>query len=111
MLYTHRMTTTRSHAPIRQVVAEAGVDLTYYEAGASPPPIHRDSYDFGEGQRDWRDDREDELARIRELKQLRRGFTDAEELEVDPRYMGELVIVDADEERDVYAQGMVGVAR
>lgn len=105
------MTTTRSHAPIRQVVAEAGVDLTYYEAGASPPPIHRESYDFGEGQRDWRDDREDELARIRELKQLRRGFADAEELEMDARLTGEPILVEADDERDVYAQGMVGVAR
>ncbi|ORX36902.1 AhpC/TSA antioxidant enzyme-domain-containing protein [Kockovaella imperatae] len=44
--YAHRMTTTRSHAPIRDVCAEAGVRLewVHYEPGEAPPPVHRPSF-------------------------------------------------------------------
>jgi hypothetical protein len=81
--YTHRMVNTRSHAPIRDVVAEAGVRLEFihYEPGPPPPPVHRaspiwgingdrddDTYDLGR----WQAEREAQLERIRALKSLRR---------------------------------------
>lgn len=42
VIYTHRMLTTRDHAPIRDVCAEAGVRLEFihYEPGPPPPAVH-----------------------------------------------------------------------
>ncbi|RSH81581.1 hypothetical protein EHS25_006203 [Saitozyma podzolica] len=88
--YTHRMTTTRSHAPIRDVCAEAGVRLEFihYEPGAPPPLVHRLSarrpYDTDSVEArieaadldDWQAERDAQLARIRQLKAARRiGMT------------------------------------
>ncbi|WVQ99210.1 hypothetical protein IAU59_006342 [Kwoniella sp. CBS 9459] len=102
VMYTHRMTNTRSHAPIRDICAEAGVRLEFihYEPGPPPPPVHRQSYlgletDLGYGfagdkqarkgsvyrQEDaWRTERDDTLGRMKALKAARREglkvFTD-----------------------------------
>ena len=116
--YAHRMTTTRSHAPIRDVCREAGVKLewVHYEPGEGPPPVHRASFvssendqlyvseeipgspasentDFGpayvrpnresafveenesaEGiKNNWRQQRDEEIARMKERKAARRA--------------------------------------
>ena len=44
--FAHRMTNTRSHAPIRDVCADAGVRLQWihYEPGDRPPAYHRASF-------------------------------------------------------------------
>ena len=44
--FAHRMTTTRSHAPIRDICADAGVRLEWihYEPGESAPGYHRASF-------------------------------------------------------------------
>jgi hypothetical protein len=81
--YTHRMTTTRSHAPIRDVCAEAGVRLewVHYEPGPTPPMVHRRSVAYDDDQIveegvqeeiDWQQRREQELERIRNSKEIRR---------------------------------------
>ena len=81
--YTHRMTTTRSHAPIRDVCAQAGVRLEWlhYDPGPAPPIVHRpsivleDSAELDEDAREeivWQDRRENELERIRTSKEIRR---------------------------------------
>ncbi|WVF71681.1 hypothetical protein IAT40_006489 [Kwoniella sp. CBS 6097] len=91
--YTHRMTNTRSHAPIRDICAEAGVRLEFihYEPGPPPPPVHRQSYlgletELGYGypvdlarrasiyaQEDtWRMERDETLSRMKALKAARR---------------------------------------
>ncbi len=43
--FANRMTNTRDHAPIRDVVAHAGVSLDFYhrERGETPPAIHLES--------------------------------------------------------------------
>ena len=84
--YTHRMDTTRSHAPIRDVCAAAGVRLEWihYEPGAEAPPVHRpsiatlDEEEEGEDgaeeyRHDWRDERQAQLERIRAMKESRRS--------------------------------------
>jgi hypothetical protein len=95
--YAHRMTTTRSHAPIRDIVALAGVrlDFIHTERGASPPALHRaDASDeavvgisasVSKEEKDkveerrrseglgWKVDREHELERIREARHRRRS--------------------------------------
>jgi len=76
VIYTHRMSTTRSHAPIRDVCAEAGVRLEFihYEPGPPPPPVHRSSVILEEDEEDWRAQRDTQLERIRSrLGSLRRG--------------------------------------
>ena len=81
--YTHRMTTTRSHAPIRDVCAEAGVRLewVHYEPGPAPPMVHRHSIVYEETgeveddvreEIDWQNRKEKELERIRDSKEIRR---------------------------------------
>lgn len=48
--YAHRMSNTRNHAPIRDIVALAGVHLDFYhgERGPPPPEIHRARTDGGD---------------------------------------------------------------
>jgi hypothetical protein len=94
--YTHRMTTTRSHAPIRDVCARAGVRLEFihFEPGAPPPLVHRlgtrRQYDTDSVEArieaadldDWQAERDAQLARIRQLKAARRiGMTKGMERE------------------------------
>jgi hypothetical protein len=87
--YTHRMWNTRSHAPIRDICALAGVRLewVHYEPGPSPPPVHRmsllteeaDEEDdaeeraMREASDDWKVQRDKELARIQAMKEARRA--------------------------------------
>lgn len=80
--YTHRMTTTRAHAPIRDICAQAGVSLewVHYEPGPSPPSIHRASPLWSEHglevvreEDDWRVERDRELARLQYEKEARRS--------------------------------------
>ena len=72
--YTHRMTTTRSHAPIRDICAEAGVRLEFihYEPGSPPPPVHRDSVIIEEEETDWREERDSQLRRMTAMREARR---------------------------------------
>lgn len=79
--YTHRMSTTRGHAPIRDICAQAGVRLewVHYEPGPSPPWVHRmsplseeASLDVVVEENDWRAERDREVARIKAMKELRR---------------------------------------
>lgn len=74
-IYTHRMTTTRDHAPIRDICKLAGVELEYihYEPGSPPPAIHRQSIMEEEEENDWVVEREAQLERIRQLKKNRRS--------------------------------------
>ncbi|WWD17509.1 hypothetical protein CI109_101950 [Kwoniella shandongensis] len=93
VIYTHRMTNTRSHAPIRDICEEAGVRLEFihYEPGPPPPPVHRASYisttdsttGGGGGEVDvirrgsketdeWKVERDETLSRMRALKIARR---------------------------------------
>lgn len=91
------MTTTRSHAPIRDIIARTGVrlDFIHAERGASPPALHRadasdeavctaaagvtrEERDRVDEQRrreglGWKVDRENELERIREARERRRS--------------------------------------
>jgi hypothetical protein len=78
--WTHRMTTTRDHAPIRDVCKLAGVQLEFihYEPGPSPPPVHRRSWLGGVGEEEatkapWMEERDEEVERIRALKAERRA--------------------------------------
>ena len=75
VIYTHRMTTTRSHSPIRDVCREAGVRLQFihYQPGPLPPPVHRSSVIIEENEIDWREERDEMLERIRAMKIARRG--------------------------------------
>ena len=115
--YTHRMTTTRSHAPIRDICAEAGVRLEWihYEPGAQPPIVHRRSTleddelaRFSEdlaAEREWQERKEREVERIRGYKEARRSGLAARR---EVRVVGQdddLV----EEEVDVF--GNVGLAR
>jgi len=79
--YTHRMSTTRDHAPIRDLCEIAGVRLEFihYEPGPSPPPVHRRSW-IGEDGNDeaqrgnqWKEERDEEVERIKQLKAQRRA--------------------------------------
>lgn len=74
VIYAHRMITTRSHAPIRDVCAEAGVRLEFihYEPGPPPPPVHRSSMIAEEDEEDWREERDMHLERMLALKIARR---------------------------------------
>lgn len=97
------MTTTRSHAPIREIIARTGTQLDFHhvERGASPPALHRALFDvdgdavFGNwgqsgfpvtpeqravleerrrsGGFGWEVERENELERIREARERRRS--------------------------------------
>ena len=95
------MTTTRDHAPIRDVCREAGVRLewVHYEPGEGPPPVHRGSFAsaldlwvqdgsdvsapqaHGQEERavtaspdlQWKADRNEEMRRMRKLKKARRS--------------------------------------
>ena len=101
VIYTHRMINTRDHAPIRDVCAEAGVQLEHihYEPGLPPPEIHRPSAPLdmqvqvadmdeeplaldvmeeeserNQGQKDdWKARRDATLARMQMLKAMRTG--------------------------------------
>lgn len=84
-IYTHRMTTTRSHSPIRDICAVAGVSLEWihYEPGPSPPPVHRRSIiaeeDEGEEEEretmvdanEWKIKRNEEIERMKQMKEMR----------------------------------------
>ncbi|KAK4687207.1 hypothetical protein P7C73_g2911, partial [Tremellales sp. Uapishka_1] len=114
VIYTHRMTTTRSHAPIRDVVAEAGVRLEYihYEPGPPPPPVHRASviYEDDESAYDldrWQEEREEQLDRIRMLKESRRGKKSLELKRNQNR--GVVQIVNPDEEYEGVIPAMQGL--
>ncbi|WVW83667.1 hypothetical protein I302_105688 [Kwoniella bestiolae CBS 10118] len=80
-IYTHRMTTTRSHKPIRDICEEAGVRLEFihYEPGLPPPPVHRHSFfgvnapTAGTEVDDWQMERDQTINRIKALKAARRG--------------------------------------
>ncbi|WWC93962.1 hypothetical protein V866_000800 [Kwoniella sp. B9012] len=84
-LFTHRMTTTRSHKPIRDICEEAGVRLEFihYEPGLPPPPVHRHSFlGFNKQQHqqhvglegdDWQMERDQTINRIKALKAARRA--------------------------------------
>ncbi|WVR07241.1 hypothetical protein IAU60_004282 [Kwoniella sp. DSM 27419] len=99
--YTHRMTNTRSHAPIRDICAEAGVRLEFihYEPGPPPPPVHRhsvvsasdDSHETSSESdqqhareevvraNEWQKERDETLSRMRAMKSARReGFKSLE---------------------------------
>ena len=97
--YTHRMMTTRSHAPIRDICAEAGVRLEFihYEPGPPPPPVHRSSMIVEEDEPDWREERDMQLDKMRALKLARRqrveGGNGKEGEEV---FVGEVEIVGED---------------
>jgi hypothetical protein len=94
------MTTTRSHAPIRDIIALTGtrLDFIHTERGPSPPALHRADGseeavfgNWGQGvvvsreERDaleerrrsegqgWKVDRENELERIRDARERRRS--------------------------------------
>ncbi|KAK8864192.1 hypothetical protein IAR55_001438 [Kwoniella newhampshirensis] len=123
VIYTHRMTNTRSHSPIRDICAEAGVRLEFihYEPGPPPPPVHRSSYlsnGTGEGAEggeldNWQKERDDTLSRMRALKVARRegvkavaldGYTFDKRSKVD-----NVKIVDEDvvlEEEEVEVEGL-----
>jgi hypothetical protein len=83
VIYTHRMTTTRSHAPIRDVCAQAGVrlEIFHYEPGPVPPPVHRASYSEQYFEMrvetadayDWQAERDSQLSKMRMLKAARRA--------------------------------------
>lgn len=76
--YTHRMLTTRDHAPIRDVCYRAGVELEHihYERGSPPPDVHRMEpleEEAEEPERvEWQEDRDWELQRMQDLKSIRR---------------------------------------
>ncbi|KAL7420545.1 hypothetical protein Q5752_004496 [Cryptotrichosporon argae] len=72
--FTNRMTTTRDHRPIRDVVAAAGVRLEFihFEPGPAPPPVHRDG-DVASAEPDgWEAERAAQLERIQARKAMRR---------------------------------------
>ena len=90
MSYTHRMTTTRDHAPISDVCRAAGVELEFihYEPGSPPPPVHlRSLEDVSDLTGGWMGDAQRERDSIRARKAMRRGLmvvgedVDEEELE------------------------------
>lgn len=80
VIYTHRMVTSRSHAPIRDICEQAGVRLQFihYEPGPSPPPVHRYSYIIEEDEEQennvetWQEQRDAQVERIAALKMMRR---------------------------------------
>lgn len=103
--WTHRMRDTRSHWPIKDVCAEAGVQLEFihFEPGPQPPPVHRNSCEWecgidGEGAGDWQGERERQLSRIREMRRARREGWGAKASAVGERGRGEVRIVSLDEE-------------
>jgi hypothetical protein len=82
--WTHRMTTTRDHAPIRDICEKAGVllEFIHFEPGPSPPPVHRRSWIMEEDQDgsameaprlEWMEERDEEVERIKKLKAARRS--------------------------------------
>ena len=72
--FTHRMTTTRSHAAIRDVCEAAGgrLEFIHYEPGPKPPPVHRSSMIVEEDEGDWRGERDFQVDRIKAMKVARR---------------------------------------
>ena len=125
VVYTHRMTTTRSHAPIRDVCAEAGVRLEWlhYEPRPPPPPVHRNSVCFDqlmaagsggasdEGEEyDWRAARDWEKGRIRRMKQIRRQGGYWSEQEQHNNNNNQIRVVGQDEDELADRFGSLGLA-
>ncbi len=103
VIYTHRMSTTRSHAPIRDVCAEAGVRLEFihYEPGPPPPPVHRSSVILEKDEEDWRAQRDTQLERIRAMKLARRELVEVAPGKPEARRVdGEVRVVGEDGETD-----------
>jgi hypothetical protein len=100
--YTHRMMTTRTHAPIRDICALAGVQLGFihYEPG-SPPAIHAAS---DENLDSWLSEREKHVEKIMTLKAARRKQVVMRGLE-----NGGIRVVGPNEEPEV-EQGMEAMA-
>ncbi|OCF76335.1 hypothetical protein I204_03635 [Kwoniella mangroviensis CBS 8886] len=124
-LFTHRMTTTRSHKPIRDICEEAGVRLEFihYEPGLPPPPVHRHSF-FGinkphqqqvglEGD-DWQMERDQTINRIKALKAARRANPAIDLQDTRSRVVDHVKIVgqDLDEREDEVVLGFsaLGIA-
>jgi hypothetical protein len=84
-VYTHRMSSTRDHAPIADICEAAGVRLKYvhYEPGPPPPPVHRASWAEGDAEEEdgmgggregqiWKSERDGVREEIKMKREMRR---------------------------------------
>lgn len=98
-MYAHRMTTTRSHAPIVDVLAAAGI-RTIPLSPHSQPPSHSRSRLSHEDEDAWMDARRHSLKRIRVKREKRRDAYGRQNAHEEPVMEG-----DEGEEEDVQELG------